>query len=51
MSGTHEFVGDERNRNILIYVNGEFFPRHEAKVSVFERIFRCTMRTVRMRHL
>jgi len=39
MSGTHEFLEDPRNDNVLIYVNGEFFPRHEAKVSVFDSAF------------
>jgi branched-chain amino acid aminotransferase len=39
MSGTHEFFEDERNKDVLIYVNGEFFPRHEAKVSVFDSAF------------
>lgn len=39
MSGTHEFLVDERNQDVLIYVNGEFFPRHEAKVSVFDSAF------------
>ena len=39
MSGTHEFVEDVRNQDILIYVNGELFPRYEAKVSVFDSAF------------
>ncbi len=39
MVGTHEFVEDERNQNILVYVNGEFFQRNEAKVSVFDSAF------------
>ena len=34
--GTHNAVHDERNENILIYVNGELFPRNEAKISVFD---------------
>ena len=34
--GTHNAVHDERNDHILIYVNGEFFPRNEAKISVFD---------------
>ena len=37
--GTHEFKEDHRNRDILIYVNGELFPRDEAKVSVFDSGF------------
>ena len=39
MSGTHEFVKDERNRDILVSINGELFPRDEAKVSVFDSAF------------
>lgn len=39
MSGTHEFVQDERNQDVLIYVNGELFARDEAKVSVFDSAF------------
>jgi branched-chain amino acid aminotransferase len=37
--GTHEAVPDERNRDVLVYINGEFFPRDEAKVSVFDSGF------------
>lgn len=34
--GTHNAVDDPRNENVLIYVNGEMFPRYEAKISVFD---------------
>ena len=34
--GTHEALPDERNRDIHIYINGEFFHRDEAKISVFD---------------
>lgn len=34
--GTHNAVDDPRNEHILIYVNGELFPRNEAKISVFD---------------
>ncbi len=34
--GTHNAVPDDRNANVLIYVNGELFPRNEAKISVFD---------------
>ncbi len=34
--GTHNAVPDERNENVLIYINGELFPRNEAKISVFD---------------
>ena len=36
---THSAVPDDRNEHIQIYINGEFFPRHEAKVSVFDSGF------------
>ncbi len=39
MSGTHEFLEDSRNEDVLIYVNGELLPRHEAKISVFDSAF------------
>lgn len=34
--GTHNAVRDERNEHILIHINGELFPRAEAKISVFD---------------
>ncbi len=34
--GTHNAVQDERNENVLIYVNGDLVPRNEAKISVFD---------------
>jgi len=34
--GTHDYVDDPRNKDILININGELFPRDEAKVSVFD---------------
>ena len=36
---THSAVSDDRNENIEIWINGEFFPRHEAKISVFDSGF------------
>ena len=39
MSGTHEFVQDERNEGVLVYVNGKLVPRNEAKISVFDSGF------------
>ena len=38
-SGTHDYVTDSRNRNILISINGEIFSREDAKVSVFDSGF------------
>jgi len=37
--GTHAAVPDERNENVLIYVNGELVPRAQARVSVFDSGF------------
>jgi len=37
--GTHEFDDDARNRDILIYVNGELKKRKDAVVSVFDSGF------------
>jgi len=34
--GTHNALPDERNKDVLIYVNGELHPRSEAKISVFD---------------
>jgi len=34
--GTHNAVADERNDNVLIYVNGDLVPRNEARISVFD---------------
>lgn len=36
---THQAIADERNATIEIYINGEFFPRDQAKVSVFDSGF------------
>ena len=36
---THAAVADDRNAAVEIYINGEFFPRHEAKISVFDSGF------------
>jgi branched-chain amino acid aminotransferase len=38
-SGTHQYKQDTRNDNILININGELFPRSEAKISVFDSGF------------
>ncbi len=37
--GTHEYIQDPRNENVLIYINGEILPRPGAKVSVFDSGF------------
>ena len=38
-AGTHAAVPDARNADIEIYIDGEFYPRAEAKVSVFDSAF------------
>ena len=37
--GTHEYQDDPRNADIIIDINGEFFAREQAKVSVFDSGF------------
>ena len=37
--GTHEYLGEEKNQNILIDINGDLLPREDAKVSVFDSGF------------
>jgi branched-chain amino acid aminotransferase len=37
--GTHESVPDPRNDDVVIYVDGEFLHRDEAKISVFDSAF------------
>ena len=39
MASTHDYIADKRNKDILIYINGEFFHRSDAKVSVFDSGF------------
>lgn len=34
--GTHNALEDSRNEEVLISINGELFPRREAKISVFD---------------
>src|SRR6185295_11390932 len=33
------YLADPRNDGVLVYVNGEFVPRHEARVSIFDSGF------------
>ena len=37
--GTHASVEDERNENVLVYINGDLVPRADAKVSVLDSGF------------
>ena len=34
--GTHNAIADERNDNVLIYVNADLVPRDQASISVFD---------------
>ena len=34
--GTHNAIQDDRNESIIIYINGAFHVRNEAKISVFD---------------
>jgi branched-chain amino acid aminotransferase len=38
-TSTHAAVADDRNADVEIYINGEFFHRREAKISVFDSGF------------
>jgi len=38
-TGTHEYVADERNAEVLLSVNGDLVPRADAVVSVFDSGF------------
>ena len=37
--GTHEALPDPRNADVQVYLDGEFLPRDEAKISVFDSGF------------
>jgi branched-chain amino acid aminotransferase len=39
LHGTHDYVEDDRNSQVLIHVNGELKPRSEAVISVFDAGF------------
>ena len=38
-NGTHSYIKDNRNENITIYINGDFYNRKDAKISVFDSGF------------
>ena len=39
MSSSHDYKKDKRNENIKIYINGKYYIRDKAKVSVFDSGF------------
>ena len=36
MVSSHDFIQDKRNKNIKIYINGKFYHRSKANISVFD---------------
>ena len=36
MSSSHDYKKDKRNNNIKIYINGKYYLRNKAKISVFD---------------
>ena len=38
-TNTHSYIDDSRNNDVQIYINGEYFTRRDAKVSVFDSGF------------
>lgn len=39
MASTHESTPDERNGHVEIYIDGDYYQRDEAKISVFDSAF------------
>jgi len=39
MSSSHDYIKDERNKKIKIFINNEYFLRKDAKISVFDSGF------------
>ena len=39
MASTHDYIADKRNKDILIYINGEFFHRSKAFIPVMDSGF------------
>ncbi len=39
MRGTHVSLPDPRNESVVVYVNGDWVPRADATVSVFDSAF------------
>ncbi len=37
--GSHAYVEDKRNKAVLIYINGQFYPREKAMISIFDSGF------------
>ena len=41
MVSSHDFLKDKRNDNIKIYINGKFYKKKDAKISVFDSSVIC----------
>ena len=39
MTSSHDYKKDLRNKNIKIYINGKYYLRNKAKISVFDSGF------------
>ena len=39
MTSSHDYIKDKRNQKIKIYINGKFYTRKKAKISVFDSGF------------
>ena len=39
VKGTHSYLDDKRNKNILIFINGQLYTRQKASISVFDSGF------------
>jgi len=37
--GSHSYISDKRNEDVKIYINGELYPRIDARISVFDSGF------------
>ena len=39
MPSTHDYIDDKRNNNIQVYINGKFYHRSKANISVMDSGF------------
>ena len=39
MTSSHDYIKDKRNKNIKIYIDGKYYLRDRAKISVFDSGF------------
>ena len=43
MPSTHDYIDDKRNNNIQVYINGKFYHRSKANISVMDSGFLLEM--------